>query len=333
MTDDELAEQAADIRVFARVNPEHKLRIVDALKHNGEIVAMTGDGVNDAPALRRADIGVAMGASGTEVAREAATMVLTDDNFASIVAAVEEGRVVYDNIRKFITYIFVHAIPEIVPFLIYALAGGAIPLPLTALQILAIDLGTDTVPALALGREPAEPGTMDRPPRPREAGIISRAMLARAWLRLGCLEALLATGGFFLVMLVAGWSPGDPTGAGTPLHHAYLRATTMTWAGIVACQMGAAFAVRTSHASLRQVGILSNRHLLRGLAFALVFAAAIIYAPPLQSIFKTAALPVHDLLVLACFPLIVWGSDELWRWHARTGAVRSGSRHGERPPR
>jgi magnesium-transporting ATPase (P-type) len=276
-----------------------------------------------------------MGVSGTDVAREAATMVLTDDNFASIVAAVEEGRVVYDNIRKFITYIFVHAIPEIIPFVIYALAGGAIPLPLTALQILAIDLGTDTVPALALGREPAEPGTMDRPPRPREAGIISRAMLARVWLRLGVLEALLVTGGYFLVLLAAGWSPGDPTGAGAPLHHAYLRATTMTWAGIVACQMGAAFAVRTSHASLSQVGILSNRHLLRGVVFALVFATAIIYAPPLQSIFKTAALLPHDLLVLACFPLIVWGSDELWKWRTRAHAKVIGrdSEHGERPSR
>ena len=186
--------------IMARSNPETKLHIVDALRAQGHTVAMTGDGVNDAPALRRADIGVAMGASGTDVAREAATMVLTDDNFASIVAAVEEGRVVYDNIRKFITYIFVHAIPEVVPFLLYALAGGAIPLPLTALQVLAIDLGTDTVPALALGREPAEPGTMDRSPRPREAGIISRAMLSRAWLRLGALEALLVTGGYFLVL-------------------------------------------------------------------------------------------------------------------------------------
>ena len=143
------------------------------------------------------------------------------------------------------------------------------------------------------------------------------------------LKRLLVTGGYFLVLLAAGWSPGDPTGVGAPLHPAYLRATTMTWAGIVACQMGAAFAVRTSHTSLRQVGVLSNRHLLRGVAFALVFAAAIIYAPPLQSIFKTAALPPHDLLVLACFPLIVWGSDELWRWRARTNALRREPRPGE----
>lgn len=261
---DRLLHDAPEL-IVARSNPETKLHIVDALRAQGHTVAMTGDGVNDAPALRRADIGVAMGGSGTDVAREAATMVLADDNFASIVAAVEEGRVVYDNIRKFITYIFVHAIPEIFPFLVYALAGGAIPLPLTALQILAIDLGTDTVPALALGREPAEPGTMDRPPRPREAGIISRAMLARAWLRLGSLEALLVTGGFFVVLLAAGWSPGEPTGPGTALHQAYLRATTMTWAGIVACQIGAAFAVRTSRASLREVGLLTNRYLLRGI--------------------------------------------------------------------
>ena len=163
--------------IIARSSPETKLHVVDALRAGGHTVAMTGDGVNDAPALRRADIGVAMGVTGTEVAREAATMVLTDDNFASIVAAVEEGRVVYENIRKFVTYIFAHATPEVVPFLIYALAGGAIPLPLTALQILAIDLGTETLPALALGREPAEPGIMRRPPRRREQRILDRPML------------------------------------------------------------------------------------------------------------------------------------------------------------
>ena len=196
---------------MARSNPETKLHIVDALQAQGHTVAMTGDGVNDAPALRRADIGVAMGASGTDVAREAATMVLTDDNFASIVAAIREGRVVYDNVRKFITYIFVHAVPEVVPFLLFALSGGAIPLPLTALQVLAIDLGTDTVPALALGRDPGEPGVLERPPRPRSSGIISRAMLSRAWLRLGAMEAVLTLAGFFAVMLLAGWAPGDAT--------------------------------------------------------------------------------------------------------------------------
>ncbi|MGZ4245081.1 MAG: cation-translocating P-type ATPase [Solirubrobacteraceae bacterium] len=318
---DALLRDSAEL-IIARSNPETKLHIVDALRAAGHTVAMTGDGVNDAPALRRADIGVAMGVSGTDVAREAATMILTDDNFASIVAAVEEGRVVYDNIRKFITYIFVHAVPEVVPFALYALAGGAIPLPLTALQVLAIDLGTDTVPALALGREPAEPGTMDRSPRPREAGIISRAMLSRAWLRLGLLEALLVMAGYFLVLLTAGWSPGDHTGPGTPLHHAYLEATTMTWAGIVACQMGAAFAVRTSYASLREVGVFSNPHLLRGVAFAVAFAALIVYVPPVQSIFQTVALPPRDLAVLACFPFIVWGSDELWRWWQRRRHAR-----------
>jgi calcium-translocating P-type ATPase len=170
----------ADELIFARSSPEAKLRIADALRAEGNVVTMTGDGVNDAPALRSADIGVAMGRSGTDVAREASTMVLTDDNFATIVAAVEEGRRVYGNIRKFILYIFAHAPPEVVPFLVFALSGGAIPLPLTVLQILAIDLGTETLPALALGREPAEPGIMGRRPRPRSEGVIQPQMLVRS---------------------------------------------------------------------------------------------------------------------------------------------------------
>ncbi len=175
--------------IFARSSPEAKLRIADALRAEGHVVAMTGDGVNDAPALRRADIGVAMGLSGTEVAREAATMVLTDDDFATIVAAVEEGRRVFDNVRKFVLYIFAHAMPEAIPFLVFALSGGAVPLPLTVMQILAIDLGTETLPALALGREPAEPGIMHRPPRPRSSGVVDREMLMRAWVWMGLLSA------------------------------------------------------------------------------------------------------------------------------------------------
>jgi magnesium-transporting ATPase (P-type) len=158
---------------------------------------------------------------------------------------------------------------------------------------------------------------MQRPPRPRESGIISRSMLLRAWLRLGGIEAALVLGGFFLVMLTGGWSPGDPTGAGHHLHHLYREATTMTWAGIVACQMGAAFAVRTTHASTRAIGWFTNPQLLRGIVFALVFAAAVIYLPALQSVFRTVPLSPRDLGVLVCFPVVVWGSDELWRWRNR----------------
>ena len=153
-----LEEALRDEVIFARVAPEHKLRVVSALQEMGQVVAVTGDGVNDAPALKKADIGVAMGIAGTDVAKEAADMILTDDNFASIVNAVEEGRAVYANIKKFITYIFTSNTPEAVPFILFAFSGGRIPLALTVMQILAIDLGTDIVPALALGAEPPEPG-------------------------------------------------------------------------------------------------------------------------------------------------------------------------------
>src|ERR1019366_2348639 len=180
--------------VFARATPEAKLRIAETLRELGHVVAMTGDGVNDAPALRRADIGVAMGVSGTDVAREAATMVLSDDNFATIVAAIEAGRRVFDNIRKFIVYIFAHATPEIAQYLVFGLARGLVPLPLTVLQLLAFDVGSETFPALALGREPAEPGLMDRPPRPRSEGVIRGSMLLRSWLFLGLIVASLQMG-------------------------------------------------------------------------------------------------------------------------------------------
>jgi calcium-translocating P-type ATPase len=305
--------------VFARSSPEAKLRIADALRTQGETVAMTGDGVNDAPALRRADIGVAMGVAGTEVAREAATMVLTDDNFASVVKAVEGGRRVYANIRKFVFYIFAHATPEVVPFLAFALSGGLIPLPLTVVQILAVDLGTETLPALALGREPAEAGVMERPPRPRDEGVIRRQMLVRAWLFLGGISAALVMGGFFYVLLRAGWSPGDATGEGAALHGPYLEATTMTFLGIVACQVGTALAARTEHASLRETGLFTNRLLLWGIAFELVFAAVVV-ATPVAAPLGMALPPWDALLLLLPFPVVVWGADELWRARRRRNA-------------
>ncbi len=312
--------------VFARSTPEAKLRIADAIRDSKHVVAMTGDGVNDAPALRRADIGVAMGRSGTDVAREASTMVLTDDNFATIVAAVAAGRRIYDNIRKFILYIFAHATPEVTPFVVFALGGGAIPLPLTVLQLLAFDVGTETLPALALGREAAEPGLMQRPPRPPSEGIIRASMLARAWLFLGLISAALQMGAFFYVLRRAGWSPGDPTGEGTALHHGYQQATTMTFLSMVACQIGTAFAARTERASLRSIGVFSNPLLLWGIAFELILAALLIYLPLSQRLLGTAALPARDLLLVLPFPFIVWGADELRRWMVRRARPRSGFR-------
>ncbi|MEO3811558.1 cation-transporting P-type ATPase [Sphaerisporangium sp. B11E5] len=325
MTEDDLDGllRKHDELVFARSSPEAKLRIADALRAQGHVVAMTGDGVNDAPALRQADIGVAMGVSGTDVAREAATMVLTDDNFATIVDAVQAGRRVYDNVRKFIVYIFAHATPEMIPFLVFALSGGQVPLPLTAMQILAIDLGTETLPALALGREPAEPGLMSRPPRPRDQGVVQAGMLVRAWILLGGVSAVLVLTAFFLTLRAGGWYLGADTGPGTALHHTWLQATTMTFLVIVSCQIGTAFASRTRSASLRQIGLTSNRLLLWGIAFEVLFAAAVVLLPPLQRLFGTAVPGPAQLALLLPFPLIVWGADELWRWHTRRRGARA----------
>ncbi|BBZ12747.1 cation-translocating P-type ATPase [Mycobacterium branderi] len=319
---DELLTSGEEI-IFSRVLPEAKLRIADALHHLGTVVAMTGDGVNDAPALRRADIGVAMGRSGTDVAREAATMVITDDNFATITAGIREGRRVFANIRKFVLYIFAHAVPEVVPFMVFALSGGGIPLPLTVLQILAIDLGTETLPALALGREPAEPGLMHQPPRRQSENVITRQILWRGWGLMGLLSAALVMAAFFAVLLDSGWHLGDTIRDGTPLHRAYLQATSMSFAAIVACQVGTAFASRTTWASLRSVGLTTNRFLLGGIAFELTFAAMVVYWPPLQYIFGTAALDGWMLLMLVPMPLAVWGADELYRWWSRSRDQRT----------
>lgn len=254
-----------------------------------------------------------MGVGGTDVAKEAATVVLTDDNFATIVAGVREGRRVFDNVRKFVLYIFAHAVPEVLPFLLFAISGGAIPLPLTVLQILAIDLGTETLPALALGREPAEPGLMARRPRSRREGVVTGRMLLRAWGIMGVLSAVLVLGAYFAVLYAAGWHPGADVSDSSPLHHAYLQATTASFAAIVFCQIGTAFAARTERVSLRAIGLGTNKLLLGGIAFELLFAAALIYLPWLQDVFGTAALPAWVYAVLVPMPVLVWGADELFR--------------------
>jgi magnesium-transporting ATPase (P-type) len=310
--------------IFARVTPEHKLRLVEACQRKGEVVAVTGDGVNDAPALKRADIGVAMGITGTDVAREAADMVLADDNFASIVAAIEEGRAVYDNVRKFVTYIFASNIPEIVPFIVFVLFR--IPLPLTVMQILAVDLGTDLLPALALGAESPEPDVMRRPPRPWRERLLNLPTLLRAYGWLGMIEAALSLGGYFFAYWLVGWRLGAPLPRNGLV---YATATTMTLAGIVACQVGNAFACRSDHQASWRLGFASNRLLLIGIAVEISLLLLLIYAPPLQSVFGLGPLGIEHWLLLAAFgPLLLVceeGRKAVWR---RFNGRRAGTRGG-----
>ncbi|MBK9710869.1 MAG: cation-transporting P-type ATPase [Kouleothrix sp.] len=309
LDDDALKAALAGEVIFARVAPEHKLRVVRALQELGEIVAVTGDGVNDAPALKKADIGVAMGLAGTDVAKEAADMILTDDNFASIVSAVEEGRAVYANIKKFISYIFTSNAPEAVPFVLFAFSGGRIPLALSVMQILSIDLGTDMVPALALGVEPPELGVMDRPPRDRAEHVIGRPLLFRSLLYLGLIQSLVAMLAFYFVYWTGGyWGRWLDLPADGQL---YRSATAMTLAAVVATQIGNLFAHRTERVSAFRVGWGANRLVWLGIASELILVAAIVYVPFFQWVFGTAALPaISWLLLLACAPTLLL-ADEL----------------------
>jgi len=309
MDDEELV--AALVRpdvLVSRVTPEQKLRIASVLRDSGSVVAMTGDGVNDAPALRTADIGVAMGRSGTDVAREAADIVLLDDNFASIAAAVEEGRAVYDNIRRFAQYHFSSNVAELMAFLAWGLSGGAIPLPLVVMQVLAVDLGTDLLPAIALGTERAEPGIMRRPPRPRRERLLSARVMARVYGFVGLLVGVAGLAGFFLGYLLAGWTPGEELADSGDL---YVQATAMTYAGIVAGQVGAGFAFRTNRESVFSIGLLSNRFLLVGIAFEIALLVAIVLVPALQEIFHTRPLDPVAWPLLLLWPPLVFGAEEL----------------------
>ncbi|MEX1230227.1 MAG: cation-transporting P-type ATPase [Planctomycetaceae bacterium] len=298
--------------LFARVNPSQKLRLVEALQQRGEVVAVTGDGVNDAPALKRADIGVAMGASGTDVARAAADMILLDDNFATIVAAIEEGRAVYENVRKFVTYIFASNVPEIVPFIAFVLFR--IPLPLTVMQILAVDLGTDLLPALALGVESPETDTMHTPPRARTQPLLDRKTLLRAYGWLGAIEATLCLCGFFFVYLHSGWRIGNPMETAGPL---YTMATTMSLAGIVACQLGNGLACRSERKSIFTLGLLSNRPLIAAMFLEVLILLVLVYIGPLAKVFGLAPLQPAHWGVLFWFGPVLLFAEEVRKWHLR----------------
>jgi sodium/potassium-transporting ATPase subunit alpha len=298
-------ELKQDNLIFARMSPQNKIHVVSLLMEEGHRVAVTGDGVNDAPALKKAHVGVAMGLSGTSVAREAADIVLLDDNFASIVHAIEEGRAVFQNIRNFITYIFASNIPELIPYIAYILFG--IPLPLTIMQILAVDLGTDMFPALALGSESPPPDIMRRPPRPKGERLLTGGVLTRAYLFLGLLEALACMGGYFYVMQGGGWEWPQTL---APTSTLYLRATTACLAGIIATQVANVFTCRSPHLSIVTLGVLSNRLLLVGIALELALALLIIYTPGGNAIFGCAPLGPDVWLLLLPFALLLLGADE-----------------------
>ncbi len=283
--------------VLARIAPEQKLRIARALQERGEVIAMTGDGVNDAPALRQSDIGIAMGKTGTDVAREAADLVLLDDNFAHIVEAVREGRAAFDNIKRFLTYHLTDNVAELAPFAVWALSTGAIPLMISVLQVLALDIGTDLLPALALGAEQAEPGVMGRSPRSPKARLLDRGVLGRAFGFLGPVEAILSMAMLPIgAALFFGW-PGDPLpSAGAD--KAFL--STMVFAAIVVMQMANAFECRSNPASLFAIGPLSNRLLLGAVAIEALTLLAFVYVPPISHL-----LGQEPLSALAWIPILV----------------------------
>jgi len=303
--------------IFARVAPEHKMRVVSALKELGEIVAVTGDGVNDAPALKRADIGVAMGLSGTDVAREAAIMILLDDSFASIVKAIEQGRGVYANVKKMVTYIFSHNFAELFPF-VFATVAGLHLVPVGAIQVLSIDLGSDVLPGLALGTEHPEPGVMKQPPRSRKERLMSRSTLLRI-VYIGAIESVWAVGGFLFVLLSHGWHWGDASWMtpGNPHYLYYREAVTMTQAAIVVSQVANGFACRTERESLFKLGLFSNLWIVYSEIAGLGIIAAISYLAPLQGIFKTGPLSGRDWLILLAAALSLFFAEEARKWVAR----------------
>jgi Ca2+-transporting ATPase len=284
LDDAALNEVATKVDVYARVSPQHKVRIVDALKAQGHIVAMTGDGVNDAPALKRADIGVAMGITGTDVSKETAAMVLTDDNYASIVAAVEEGRVIYSNIRKFVFFLLSANVGEILIILIATLLGW--PLPLAAIQLLVLNLITDGAPALALGLEKGEPDIMKRAPRHPDEPVIDPTMRLRILIQ-GIVDTIAVLAVFRIGLA---WYPES-------IHHAQ----TMAFATLAISELLRAYSARSEYHSVLRIGIFTNKYMQYAVLSSLVILLAIIYVPVLDPVFNTAFLGVRDWLLIVPF--------------------------------
>jgi Ca2+-transporting ATPase len=297
MSDETLVKEIEDVDVFARVNPQHKVRIVEALKARDHVVAMTGDGVNDAPALKRADIGVAMGITGTDVSKEVADMVLTDDNYASIVSAIEQGRIIYSNIRKFVYYLLSCNMAEILVIFLAALAGQ--PSLLTPIQLLWLNLLTDGAPALALGLERGDPDIMDRPPRPPKEPVINRRM-AR-----GIVVQTIAITAAVLAAYVLGLNWGN---GGLGL------ARTMTFVTLSASELVRAYTARSERYPLLRLGIFSNAYMQYAVGASLLLLLAVVYLPFLQPIFDTMPLSLREwgaITPLLFVPAVV---AEIYKW-------------------
>lgn len=316
--DEDLAKLLANKNVlFARMRSEQKLRIAALLQENGEVVAMTGDGVNDAPALRKADIGISMGTKGTEVAKEAADMILLDDNFASIVAAIEEGRTVYFNIKKFVTYILSSNVPEIVPYILQFFLR--IPLPLSVIQILSIDLGSDMLPGLALGSEAPERDIMDRPPVGKYERILDREVFKRGYFFLGLIEGAAAMTAFLGFLFLSGWHYGDLSISNTALHK---QAMTMTLLGAVSCQLFNVWTLRSWEFSAFSRGLFKNRLLLVAILLELLWIYALLNVGAVQLVFNTAHVPYGYLWILLPFPVLLFVSHEAYKRRERKRTKR-----------
>ncbi len=323
MDDIQLRNIIEDTDVFARVSPEHKMRIVDALQANDEVVAMTGDGVNDAPAIKRADIGIAMGITGTDVAKQTADMVLTDDNYASIVAAVEQGRIIYSNIRKFVFFLLSSNIAEIMIIFLAILAG--LPAPLTAIQILWLNLVTDGAPALALAMEKGDPDIMNRKPRAKNEPIVNRPM------RLGMVVQTITQTGAVLTAFIIGLSWHVEAGASIPagasvlsyvLNHDWRgvdvqTAETMAFATLSLAELFRAYTVRSERASLLRVGVFSNRAMQYAFGFSLILLALVCSVPFLQPIFNTHALTFAEWGLVIGFALLPAIAEEITKYFLR----------------